>query len=157
MVWANYPTGLPFDLPLETARMFLKEMGSSRYEVMKTFQKDEKLETLMNIETEELEISEKEFEVITGSRFDGSSSTFINAVYEYYGYSELDIMPVLGVGSKGSGVDILQKKLNLNGATPKLTVNGNFDATTETALKKFQHDTTFPETGKTDKNNWLFF
>lgn len=131
-------------------------MGSSRYEVMKTFQKDEKLETLMNIETEELEISEKEFEVITGSRFDVSSSTFINAVYEYYGYSELDIMPVLGVGSKGSGVDILQKKLNLNGATPKLTVNGNFDATTETALKKFQHDTTFPETGKTDKNNWLF-
>jgi len=153
----NYPAGLPFDLPLETARKFLMEMGSSRYQVLKTFQKDEKLETLVSIEIEELEISAKEFEVLTGSNLDGSTSNFVQSEYEYYGYSELDIMPVLGIGIKSIGVEILQKKLNLQPTTvPKLLVNGNFDNNTELALKKFQQNLVLPETGKTDKNTWAF-
>lgn len=154
---ANYPAGLPFDLPLVTARKFLNEQGSSRYEVMKTFQKDEKLETLMSIEAEQLEMSTREFEVITGSHFDTSTSNFVKSEYEYYGYAKADIMPVLSAGSKGNAVEILQKKLNLQVTTvPKLMVNGKFDANTENALKKFQRNLSIPETGKTDKKIWSF-
>ena len=152
---ANYPAGLPFKLSARTARIFLKEQGSSRYEVIKTFQKEQKLETLMGIEAEELEISAKEFEVITASHFDGSSSNFIKTEYEYFGYAESDIMPVLSLGSKGPGVEILQKKLNLQGALPKVPVDGIFGTFTEAALKKFQQSNVLPQTGKTDKNNWL--
>ncbi|MGV8962836.1 MAG: neuraminidase-like domain-containing protein [Candidatus Saccharimonadaceae bacterium] len=151
---SNYPVGLPFDLPLETARMFLKEMGSSRYEVTKTFQKDDMPETISSIEAEHLSISDKEFEMLTGAHFDGSASNFVDPESLYYGYTEADLMPLLSNGDRGIAVQIIQNKLLKLGITTKIDVDEIFGPLTETALKKIQTLNTLSPTGKTGPDVW---
>lgn len=61
---------------------------------------------------------------------------------------------VLRLGSKGSMVVSLQTALQAAGSDPG-TVNGLFQASTETALKSFQKASGIPETGVADAITWL--
>ncbi|MCM3870736.1 MAG: peptidoglycan-binding protein, partial [Pyrinomonadaceae bacterium] len=73
-----YPLTMPFHRSMEVARLYLEHLGSSRYEVMKTFQGDgaPSDEAIAN---EYLKISAKEQDILTGDTTQELS--------EFYGYS----------------------------------------------------------------------
>jgi hypothetical protein len=64
---AIFPLNLPFDMQLETARQFLLEQNSSRFELMATFGDPNSNATA----AERLGISKREFEILTLKQFDG--------------------------------------------------------------------------------------
>jgi hypothetical protein len=83
---AVYPFTLPFNLPLETARVYLEFLGSSLYEVMKVFRKEDTGAALRAIDAEFLKITPEEYKVLTGKNFDGTAVTPAKLVQEFYGY-----------------------------------------------------------------------
>jgi hypothetical protein len=78
---ATFPLNLPFDMNLETARQFLEEQSSSRFEVMKTFGNADSLAT----SAEGLRISEKEFEILTLKKLDGVTDAVIDQINDLWG------------------------------------------------------------------------
>ena len=66
---AIFPLNLPFDMDLETARQFLLEQNSSRFELMATFGDSNSNATAAEL----LGISKREFEILTLKQFDGIS------------------------------------------------------------------------------------
>ena len=77
---AVYPFTLPYNQPLEVARIYLDHLGSGRHEVMETFRKGDgapdptgSLAAEYVIAAEFLKISAAEFEIPTGTSFDGSA------------------------------------------------------------------------------------
>jgi len=67
---AIYPISLPFNRPLEVARIYLEHLGSSRYRLMETFQipfVELKYPRDEDIACEYLNISERERQIITGA------------------------------------------------------------------------------------------
>jgi hypothetical protein len=66
---AAFPLNLPFDMDLETARQFLLEQNSSRFELMATFGDPNSNATA----AEQLGLSKREFEILTLKQFDGIS------------------------------------------------------------------------------------
>jgi hypothetical protein len=89
---AVYPLALPFNRPLEVARTYLEHLGSSRYQVMKTFQTGRDRSDLtkgnppvLAIACEYLKISEEEYAILTGTDFAGVPTS--RKLSEFYGYS----------------------------------------------------------------------
>ncbi|OLE54053.1 MAG: hypothetical protein AUG51_10120 [Acidobacteria bacterium 13_1_20CM_3_53_8] len=63
---AVYPPSMPFHQPLEVARLYLKHLGSSRYEMMKSFQRAGQ-PTDLEISSEHLRLSNFERDLITNA------------------------------------------------------------------------------------------
>lgn len=78
-----YPSLLPFDLWLETARVYLRHLGSSRQEVMRLFQQDG-FPSDAAIAWESLGISEIERAILVGAPEIGTRRM---SLPEYYGYA----------------------------------------------------------------------
>ncbi len=78
---AVFPPGLPFDRSLELARAYLEHLGSSRYEVMQTFQKNG-TPPADAIAGEYLKLSPRERDILTGNT--------TNELSEFYGYDPND-------------------------------------------------------------------
>jgi len=68
---AIFPLNLPFDMDLETARQFLQEQNSSRFQVMNTLGNATSYATM----AEKLGISKREFEILTLKELDGVTSS----------------------------------------------------------------------------------
>jgi len=84
---AVFPMSLPFDLPLETARLYLEFLNSSRYEIMKTFNFNTSVQTRRSIAAEELKISLEEYEALTGLDFSGSPAAPPIQLWQAFGYA----------------------------------------------------------------------
>lgn len=70
---AIYPLNLPFDRDLEVARQFLQQQNSSRFELMKTFNKA----SPNAISAERLGISTREFEILTLKQLVSGANTTV--------------------------------------------------------------------------------
>ncbi|HWP91824.1 MAG TPA: neuraminidase-like domain-containing protein [Thermodesulfobacteriota bacterium] len=84
---AIYPLSLPFNRDVEVARTYLEHLGSSRYELMKTFQKDDSIVRQREIDAEYLKITAEEYRILTGKNFNGTDVTPARAIREFYGYN----------------------------------------------------------------------
>ncbi len=84
---AVYPFTLPFNQPIALARAYLEHLGSSRYEVLKAFQKQQSIATEHGTAAEYLEITEEEYQILTGSKFDPSAPVPTRPLREFYGYT----------------------------------------------------------------------
>ena len=76
---AVFPTSLPFNLPLEEIRSYLKQLGTSLYQIYKVFENLHDANTRSLTAREFLELSPKEFNLI---KFENSSPSDLS---EYYG------------------------------------------------------------------------
>jgi hypothetical protein len=153
---ALFPIRLPFDLRLETARVFLKALGTSRYEVLRTLRQPALLPSpLLTIEeaiaAEALGLCKLDFELITGMQYGGASAPN-GSFEEFYGLDAGTLAPLLALGAKGNAVRVLQQKLNADGAA--LKINGELDAATQTALNAFQVSVGLPATGNPTAATW---
>lgn len=77
-----FPFALPFDRSLQVARVYLEHLGSRRYQVMQTFQKDQAPSDL-EIACEYLNLSPKEYQIVTGFTPPQQPATVL---HQYYGY-----------------------------------------------------------------------
>ncbi|MEW6213908.1 MAG: peptidoglycan-binding domain-containing protein, partial [Nitrospirota bacterium] len=57
---------------------------------------------------------------------------------------------ILQAGDKGEDVVLLQKHLNMLGAKPQLSIDGNYGKQTVLAVKNFQKKESLPQTGSVD-------
>ncbi|CAN5845026.1 hypothetical protein BH18ACI4_BH18ACI4_08590 [soil metagenome] len=77
---AVYPFTLPFNQPISALRLTLETMGTSRHEVMNVFRRtsaeaDPEAEQRA-VDVEVLKLTERDFEILTDQRFDGTSPTW---------------------------------------------------------------------------------
>ena len=150
---AVFPLSLPYDQAVDVMRAYLDHLGTSRYELLQRLDHhDGTLPPIAAQAAEQLGMSPNEFEVITGSHFDGSSSTLLATVAEAYGLGPKDLAPALAPGATGVAVRALQRQLTTSGFP--VTVTGVFDAATQTALKAFQTAAGIPATGVPDATTW---
>jgi hypothetical protein len=85
---AVYPFSLPFNRPLLVARSYLNQLGSSRYDLLKTFYKDQASPTVRHLLASEfLGISAEEFQILTGHHFDSREKVLVRPDADFYGYS----------------------------------------------------------------------
>lgn len=85
---AFLPFTLPFNRPLMVARSYLKQLGSSRHEILKAFLKDQSSATARHIlAAEVLGVSSEEFQILTGTAFDPNEKVLSHSAEELYGYS----------------------------------------------------------------------
>lgn len=87
-----YPLTLPFDLPVETARVYLELMGSSLFSIMSAFQPPDASSAEQALRTqaecaEYLKITPEEYWLLTGQDFVGTSLATSYSLSDYYGYS----------------------------------------------------------------------
>ncbi|MDR6782684.1 DNA-binding transcriptional MerR regulator [Pedobacter africanus] len=81
---AFFPFSLPYHQPIDAIRIFLKQLNTSRYELMDTFQNnhsDIRLEVAADAEF--LALTEEEYRIITKKNFDGTNDS--RNTKEYYG------------------------------------------------------------------------
>ena len=90
-----YPITLPFDLSLETGRLYLEHLGSSLYEVMKTFDTDSSIASQTALIIERLKLSVTEYEILTGKELDGSDSTLNLTAEVLFGYQNANVIQEL--------------------------------------------------------------
>jgi hypothetical protein len=85
---AVYPFTLPFHQPLASLRLTLKQMESSRHEVMSVFRKDKSATADTALDVESLEMTEHEYAILTNTRFDGAApAPPLPPVSEFYGFN----------------------------------------------------------------------
>ena len=82
---AVYPASLPFNRPLEVARVYLAHLGTSRYEVMKTFPSSSPPDDARLV-AEELLLSHEEYQIIAGLPMSPA-----RILREFYGYDAATI------------------------------------------------------------------
>src|SRR5260370_30437341 len=75
---------LPYEQPVEVMRTYLDYLGSSRYQVMSTFQKDSSQVTQHAQAAEYLKIVAQEYQMLTGKNFDSSHVSPTVAVRDPY-------------------------------------------------------------------------
>ncbi len=83
---AVYPFTLPFHLHVAVARVYLEHLGSSRGEVIDTFQKDASPATARAGSAEYLKITSEEYQILTGANFDPNVPVQARPLREFYGY-----------------------------------------------------------------------
>ncbi len=154
---AVYPVNLPFDMRLETARSYFSALGTSRGEIMATLRRDALAPVpdgpiRAALAAEALGLSELDFEVVSGTRFDGIDSSFTFA--DIYGLTGTMLKPILKAGDRSPAVMILQQKLNAGGANPALNPDGIFGRATMAALKAFQTAAGLAPNGATTPATW---
>jgi hypothetical protein len=92
-----YPFTLPFNQPVEVARTYLNQLGTSRRDVLDAFKKDSSATSQRAVNSEALGIAIEEYAILTGHHFDGSTVTPAVPVYIYYGYATNDTSPLAKV------------------------------------------------------------
>jgi len=107
---AIYPLQLPFDLNLETARQFLDYQGKTRYELIKTFKKDDAVSVISSISAEYLNLSETEYALLTGKDLAGNDQVF--SPISLYGYPDDSV--ALGDTSRLRNVQNLIGRLSIS-------------------------------------------
>jgi hypothetical protein len=101
---AVYPFTLPFNRPLSVARSYLNQLGTSRFELLKTFHKDQASPAVRNLLAAEfLGISGEEFQIITGQSLDPTEKVHPRAEGEFYGFQGSLLDPHDGNGTPHSG------------------------------------------------------
>ncbi|MBA3965420.1 MAG: hypothetical protein H0X47_06555, partial [Nitrospirales bacterium] len=91
---ATFPLNLPFDIHLATAREFFQGQQTTRFHLMRTFGDAMSHATA----AERLEISEREFELLTLKKLDGTSDAGIDLTKDLWGNPPLAAGEVLGRG-----------------------------------------------------------
>ncbi|MBW2636474.1 MAG: hypothetical protein JRC86_02915, partial [Deltaproteobacteria bacterium] len=99
---ASYPITLPFDRDVETVRVYLEHLGSSRHEVMDLFRKNDRAATKCAVAAERLKITAEEYRILTGMTFAEATPNpgFIKIAYKLFGYDmvnitrEIEMIPV---------------------------------------------------------------
>jgi hypothetical protein len=92
-----YPFTLPYHQPLDVIRTYGAHLKTERYEVMHEIQKDFSAPGNLAIEAEALWISQEEFTVLTGKKYDLTPDT--KQLHEYFGYSAAgDLEKLAGTG-----------------------------------------------------------
>lgn len=81
---ANYPPSLPYNRNVETARVYLEHLGSSRHEVMDLFRHDQTDTTQRAVDAEFLKITAEEYRILTGKNFDDVNSSI--QLHTLFGY-----------------------------------------------------------------------
>jgi hypothetical protein len=87
---AVYPFTLPFNQPIAALRLTLEQMGSSRHEVMDVFRRDDSEAIGRALDVEALKLTEREFAMLTGERFDAVPT--VKPVSDFYGF-EASVAP----------------------------------------------------------------
>lgn len=152
---AVFPLSLPYDQAVDVLRVYLDHLGSSRYDLLRALDKrDGTLAPVAAQAAEYLGVFPAEFEVLTGSHFDGSSSTLVATIPAAYGLGAPQLAPTLAPGARGLAGRALQRQLNAAGAVPPLKINDTFDAATQAAVKAFQTGLGFAATGIPDAATW---
>ncbi len=82
---AVHPFTLPYHRPLDTIRTSGDQLGVSRHEAMRSMHPKPDSVTARAIATESLRASPKEYELLTGETFDGTTSGI--GLHEAYGYA----------------------------------------------------------------------
>jgi hypothetical protein len=85
---AVYPFTLPFNQPVTMARAYLKQLGSSRHEMLKAFQKQQNATTTSGVNAEHLGITRAEYQILTGKDFDPNAVVPTRQLREFYGYPQ---------------------------------------------------------------------
>ena len=83
---AVYPTNLPFNLPVETARGYLANLGSSRFEILDQFQKQITPLSVRGTNAEYLGLSREEYQIVAKADFDPGVALVPPGVETFYGY-----------------------------------------------------------------------
>jgi hypothetical protein len=150
---AVYPPSLPFNRPLTVARAYLEHLGSSRYELMQTFQKANDAPPQLAIDAEYLKITAEEYAILTGKDFAGNDLPQQTNLAEFYGYDSF-VYPQLREGATGTAVRALQRLLNAVGTNPPLPVSGAFDTQTRYAVNAFKQTLGLQPNGIADQRTW---
>jgi hypothetical protein len=90
---AVYPATLPFNQPVAAIRVYLDNLGTSRYEVLKAFQKQNSATPLSGVNAEYLGITREEFQILTKSDFDPGGPVTGALLYAYYGWTTPPALP----------------------------------------------------------------
>jgi hypothetical protein len=163
---AAFPLALPLNLPLETTRTYLENLGVTRAELMPLFDRDEGLEAVMARAAEILLMSPEEFEVIAGSKFGGAASLRPPTTAELFGL-------VAGPGAttafnhaapefsrtttppdpRRTQIRSLQNVLGFAVGTP-VPITGLYDVATEAAVNAVLTASALPANGRTDDAFW---
>ena len=155
---AVHPLTLPYNQPMEVARVYLEHLGSSRYEVMRTFQ-TAGIPADLDIACEYLGISPELRDILTSVAIKVPPDNLRDYnLRDFYGYGQTEhtpnLQPPLQQDSTGPDVIALQRLLNSAGPNRLLTVDGVFDKNTTDAVTAFQQSHGLPQTGNVDAATW---
>ena len=81
---AVYPFTLPYSQPIATAKIYLKSVGTTRHEILKTFQATPSAVTDA-VDAEGLELDPYLYELLTGVTVDGVSAANPPDAQQLYG------------------------------------------------------------------------
>ncbi|MBV9251239.1 MAG: hypothetical protein JO227_18560, partial [Acetobacteraceae bacterium] len=88
---AAYPFTLPFNRPLQVARLYLGQLGTSRHEILRTFQKNlSNPRTRRLLAAEFIGISAEEFPILTGAGINPQETVHPRPAAAFYGYADID-------------------------------------------------------------------
>ena len=94
LVTSVYPCTLPFNQPIAVARAYLENLGSSRHEVLNTFQKTPSASTQAAINAEYLKITAEEYLILIGKGFDSQVVLPAVPLFKYYGLPNSNLSPL---------------------------------------------------------------
>jgi hypothetical protein len=163
-----FPLTLPLNLPLETTRIYLEHLGTSRAELMTLLDHDPGLEVAIAKACEILLLSPEEFDIIAASKFNGASSLRPKTMEEVFGLTlapspaklfnhaapEFFLNPAAPDPRK-TLIRSLQNILSLVSppAIPEKE-RGHFDLKTEASVNAFLTKNGLPANGHTDDLFW---
>lgn len=165
---AVFPITLPLNLPLETTRAYLGNLGVAREDLMALLDLDPGLEAVMARATEIVVLSPEEFELLTGATFGGASAGHPATTAELFGLSIAGgtaAKTMFNHGApefafsattpdpRGALISSLQNVLGILSATP-VPVTGVYDAATVAAVNAFLTKHGLPASGVTDSAFW---
>ncbi|KUO75916.1 MAG: hypothetical protein APF81_01625 [Desulfosporosinus sp. BRH_c37] len=105
---AVYPFSLPYHQPLDVIRTYGRHLGTERFEIMNVFAGSSSANSVRAYQAEVLGMSQEEYAIITGKKFDNSNDT-IN-LWEDYGYnSHSDLEKLAGTGIKDGIHEFLRR------------------------------------------------
>jgi peptidoglycan hydrolase-like protein with peptidoglycan-binding domain len=149
----TYPITLPYDQPIETARVYLDHLGVALSDMVSQFGGSDHAARWA---AEYLKVSPVEYEVLTGQKLDGNPAEIGTRLDELYGFTP-ELLPRLQVGDSGRLVAVLKRKLNANGSALVLEADVNtetFDVAVETEVRSLQQANTLDEDGVVKIGEW---
>jgi hypothetical protein len=165
---AAFPLTLPLNLPLETTRVYLSNLGTSRADLMQLLDRDPGFEALMARAAEILLLSPEEFELISGAKFGGARSSRPATTAEFFGLSLAATPTTLfnhaapdfvrnpaAPDQRSTLIRSLQNILSIISPPPiPDTESGRFDVATEAAVNAYLLKKGLPQNGETDTAFW---
>lgn len=163
---AVFPLTLPLNLPLETTRVYLDHLGTSRAELMTLLDRDPDIEAVMARAAEILLLSPEEFEIIAGATFGDTKSLRPATTAEFFGLSMTGnpttlfnhAAPEIDIAKPDERVALirsLQNILSLISPAPiPATESGTFGTATAAAVNAYLKKNGLAQNGRTDGAFW---